>query len=169
MTLSEELERLQRLRESGALTEEEFAAAKARVLAGAPAGGQTQGGFWSSLNLREGLKDVRLWAMALHLSLLLNISLPGTALLVPFLIWQFGKERFPELDAHGKNAVNFVVSYALYGIGLALVTMFLPLGLQFAMVLLLWYATCIVLVFYVAWQAKQGRVKSYPLAIRFLR
>lgn len=169
MSLAEELERLQRLRESGALTEEEFAAAKARVLAGMEKQEQARGGFWSSLNLREGLKDSRLWAMALHLSLLLNISLPGTALLVPFLIWQFGKERFPELDAHGKNAVNFVVSYALYGVGLSLLTMLLPLGLQFAMVLVLWYAACIAMVFYVAWEAKQGRVKSYPLAIRFLR
>ncbi|HLQ13923.1 MAG TPA: PspC domain-containing protein [Steroidobacteraceae bacterium] len=38
MTVSEELERLQALRERGALTEAEYAQAKARVLGGAPAG-----------------------------------------------------------------------------------------------------------------------------------
>ena len=38
MTISEELERLQNLRERGALSEAEYAQAKARVLGGAPAG-----------------------------------------------------------------------------------------------------------------------------------
>jgi phage shock protein C len=38
MTVSEELERLQALRERGALTEAEYAQAKARVLGGAPSG-----------------------------------------------------------------------------------------------------------------------------------
>src|SRR5258706_9246287 len=38
MTISEELERLQALRERGALSESEYAQAKARVLGGAPAG-----------------------------------------------------------------------------------------------------------------------------------
>jgi phage shock protein C len=38
MTVSEELERLQALRERGALSEAEYAQAKARVLGGAPAG-----------------------------------------------------------------------------------------------------------------------------------
>jgi phage shock protein PspC (stress-responsive transcriptional regulator) len=37
MTISEELERLQALRERGALSEAEYAQAKARVLGGAPA------------------------------------------------------------------------------------------------------------------------------------
>ena len=38
MSVSEELERLQALRERGALSEAEYAQAKARVLGGAPAG-----------------------------------------------------------------------------------------------------------------------------------
>jgi phage shock protein C len=44
MTVSEELERLQALRERGALSEAEYAQAKARVLGGAPAGAEGAAG-----------------------------------------------------------------------------------------------------------------------------
>jgi len=44
MTVSEELERLQALRERGALSEAEYAQAKAHVLGGAPAGAGSAAG-----------------------------------------------------------------------------------------------------------------------------
>ncbi|GIX01361.1 MAG: hypothetical protein KatS3mg112_0298 [Thermogutta sp.] len=169
MTLAEELERLHRLHEAGALTDEEFAAAKARLLS--ESSGDQKSSPIAGWRLRERLQDGRFWAMLLHLSLLLNITLPGFALVVPFLIWQLGKDRFPELDTHGKNAANFVMSYLIYGACVALVGFVLsliPLGITLA--LPLWYgfaAVLVLCVFYVAWQANQGRLVKYPLAIPF--
>lgn len=60
MSLSEEIERLQQLHESGALTAEEFAQAKAALLNDSS---QQHGGH-SGVNP----DSLKWWAMALHLS-----------------------------------------------------------------------------------------------------
>lgn len=52
----------------------------------------------------------RNWAMFLHLSVLLGWPLPVLGLLAPILIWQLKKEEFPELDEHGKEVLNFLIS-----------------------------------------------------------
>lgn len=171
MTLAEELERLHRLHQSGALSDEEYAAAKARVLAEANASAGQKSAGWGMPRLKERLQDGNFWAMLLHLSLLLNIPLPGFALVVPFLIWQLGKERFPELDTHGKNAANFVLSFLAYAAvvgSVGFLFSILPLGV--AITVPLWYgfaALVVMLVFYVAWEANRGRIVAYPLAIGF--
>jgi len=149
MALSEELERLHRLHQAGGLTDEEFAAAKARLLKGEP---QPESSSLGPFRLRDRLQDSRFWAMLLHLSLLLNFLMPGGGFIVPFLIWQLGKERFPELDQHGKNVVNFILTYGIYAL------------------VLLWYivmGVVALLALFAAWRANQGQVWRYPLCFRF--
>ena len=56
--------------------------------------------------------------MILHLSMLLSFSLVGV--IAPIVIWQIKKEQYPILDAHGRNAANFMLSMFIYGIVCAL-------------------------------------------------
>lgn len=167
MTLAEELERLHQLHQTGALTDEEFVAAKARLLAGEESAKPPP---LSGFRLRERLSDGRFWGMLLHLSLLLNFAMPGVALVLTFLIWQIGKDRFPELDEHGKNAANFVISYGIYGAVLAVASLVSLIGpVLFPLVLYLFGGAAGLLTLIAAWQANQGHAWRYPLCFTFLQ
>ena len=64
MSITDELHRLQKLRESGALTDEEFAAAKARVLDGRAADGSAVEGHLAEIKHQNDLAQLdREWAM----------------------------------------------------------------------------------------------------------
>jgi len=164
MTLSEELERLHQLHQAGGLTDEEFAAAKARLLKD---GASTEPPLVSSFRFRERLHDGRFWAMLLHLSLLLNFLTPGVALVVTFLIWQLGKDRFPELDQHGKNVVNFILSYGIYAMILFSLIMIPVVGVVVVASLYIFVGLMALLAMFAAWKANQGQMWQYPLCFRF--
>ncbi|MEQ1904162.1 MAG: DUF4870 domain-containing protein, partial [Pirellulaceae bacterium] len=54
-------------------------------------------------------QNTRTWAMILHLSVFAGYLVPMAGLLAPILIWQLKKNEMPELDAHGKMVLNFMV------------------------------------------------------------
>lgn len=170
MTLSEELERLHRLHECGALTDEEFATAKARLL---KSSADLKPPPLVFPRLRDRLQSGRFWAMLLHLSLLLNFLMPGVALIITFLIWQIGKDRFAELDEHGKNVINFVLSYGIYALILFLLFIIPVVSIPVigaAIVMPMFYlfmAIVALLALFAAWKANQGQVWRYPLCFRF--
>ncbi len=165
MTLSEELERLHRLHECGALSDEEFAAAKAQLLKN---GADVKRPSLVGPSLRDRLREGRFWAMLLHLSLLLNFLTPGVALIVTFLIWQIGKDHFAELDEHGKNVINFLLSYGIYTLALFSFIMIPKIGELIVFPLLfLVFGLGAIMVGFAAWKANQGQIWRYPLSIRF--
>src|ERR1700745_3609633 len=59
--------------------------------------------------------NVRPWAAFCHASALLGVFIhfPGH-LLPPLLIWLLKRDESPELDAHGKEEVNFKISMLIY-------------------------------------------------------
>lgn len=100
MSLSEELSRLDALRQSGVLTEQEFASAKARVLASGP--GCAQGDAAPLTRLRRSRSDrwiagvcggaaqataTESWVWRLLLTLLFMLG--GAGLLLYLLLWIF--------------------------------------------------------------------------------
>jgi len=94
--------------------------------------------------------------------------MPGGGFIVPFLIWQLGKERFPELDQHGKNVVNFILTYGIYA--LVLFSVVLVSGIGVIILVPLWYivmGVVALLALFAAWRANQGQVWRYPLCFRF--
>jgi uncharacterized Tic20 family protein len=111
MSVSDELEKLQQLRDSGAIDDAEYAAAKAKVLNESPAGY----GESPTIAGDELERATRQWAMLLHLSALAGIVLvPGAGLVGPILIWQIKKDQLPGLDIHGRNATNWIISFLIY-------------------------------------------------------
>lgn len=107
MNTAEELKKLHELHQAGALSDAEYAEAKARILAGSlnhPA--QTS---------PERQEQLRHWAMILHLSLLAGLLVPVAGVIVPILLWLVKREELPELDSHGKVIANWIISALIYG------------------------------------------------------
>jgi uncharacterized protein len=151
-------------------------------------------------------KLARNWAMLCHLSsivwipLVLLLGLIGIPLPIPFLnllgplvVWLAKKERHPLIDAHGKESLNFQISFTIYGIVAAIVLLFLlavtcgiglsssssssqlltqigvVLGVVSVVFSLIVAILQLVLIIFAAVKAKKGEFYHYPLTIRFLR
>jgi uncharacterized protein len=157
MNVAEELEKLQKLHESGGISDEEFAKAKAKLLTSPTSGLDAL--FGGSGNVEQ---QTRQWAMLLHLSQLAGYVVPLAGLIVPILIWQMKKAEMPELDVHGKIVANWLISELLYCIilavtvvGLFLVPVVAVIGVIFPII--------------GGIKANSGEVWKYPLSIPFIK
>jgi uncharacterized Tic20 family protein len=160
MNISDELQKLQQLHQSGALTDEEFARAKEQLLGGSAAIQEGPGVFGNSLE-----QQTRQWAFFLHLSQLAGYVVPLAGLVAPIVIWQLKKDQLPGIDAHGKNVLNWILSEILYLMGSVLLV-FVVIGIP----LLIALGICgIVFAILGAIKANNGEVWKYPLSITFLK
>lgn len=166
MTIADELQKLQQLHQSGALNDAEFAAAKAEVLgrqaAEPPVNAAPPVFGGAPLDVKQ---QTRQWALFLHLSVLVGFVLPIAGVVVPILIWQLKKAELPELDVHGKNAVNWMIStliYAVVGVILTLVIIGGPL-------LIVLGVLGVVFPIIAAIKANNGEVWQYPFTIQVLK
>lgn len=110
-------------------------------------------------------QQARQWAMLLHLSTLAGYIVFGAGFAVPVLIWQLKKAEYPELDPHGKNVVNFLISYVIYA---AISTVLLFAFVGFPLLILLGIAA-VVFPIIAGIKANNGEVWKYPLSITFLQ
>ncbi len=110
--------------------------------------------------------NIRTWAAFCHASALLGVFLhfPGH-LLPPLIIWLAKRGDSPELDAHGKEAVNFQISMLIYNVVAALFCLVL---IGFVFLVVLWILNA-VLVIIAAIQASEGKFYRYPMTIRFIQ
>jgi uncharacterized Tic20 family protein len=154
MSISDELEKLRHMREAGDLSEDEYARAKDALL-----GPQRR-------TADEGAREVqsRQWAMLLHFSLLAGFVVPFAGLVTPIIIWQVKKAKYPELDAHGKIAVNWILSLILYAVVSALLIL-LIVGLPLLIAL---GVLSVVFPIIGGIKANNGEIWNYPLSIQFL-
>jgi uncharacterized Tic20 family protein len=166
MTIADELQKLQHLRDSGTLSDEEFASAKRGVLTGLH---DVQPAFSSLDDSDVGpLKDdraTRQWGFILHMSMLAAFLLPLAGLIVPIVIWQLKKDKLPGLDEHGKNAVNWLISAGIY----AVVSVLMVLVIVGIPMLIALGIASIVFPIVAAIKANNGELWKYPLSITFLR
>ena len=156
MSLSSEIERLQKLRESGALTEDEFAQAKAALLNDPPSPSL----FGAAINPNA----LKWWTVGLHLSQFAGYAVPLAGFVVPIVIWQVMKDEYPEIDEHGRMVANWIISHLLYlvcsfllafvGVGIPLLIVLGILGIVFPVIGSI--------------RAAEGRCWKYPLTIEFL-
>ncbi len=167
MTITEELQKLQQLHESGAIDDGEFALAKAKLLSSPaelrPAGTASSGSTRPDPATLE--QQTRQWGLFLHLSILAGFVVPFAGLIAPIVIWQLKRAELPGIDEHGKNATNWIISKIIYAVVcfiLAFVIIGIPLLIALGVV-------AIIFPIVAAIKANNGEVWKYPLAISFIK
>ncbi len=108
--------------------------------------------------------NVRTWVILSHASALLGVFLhfPGH-LLGPLIIWLAKRDDSPEIDAHGKESLNFQISMLIYNV---IAAVFCLILIGFAFLAIFWVLNA-VLVIVASIQASEGKLYRYPLTIRF--
>ena len=160
MGIAEEIEKLNKLRQEGTLSEDEFQKAKESILSqDQPAPGhvyETPG--------RPSL-DVNVWSMYIHLSLFCGYIFPGFGFVVPIVLWQMKKGESEIIDKHGKIVLNWILSEFIYffvsGL-LCVVLIGIPMVIAVAVM-------SIVFPIIGGIKANSGEVWPYPLSINFCR
>ena len=112
------------------------------------------------------LTNVRTWCALCHASALLGVFLhfPGHVL-APLAVWLMKRDESPEIDAHGKEALNFQISMLIYN---AVAAVFCLVLIGFVLLPLLWILNAIFVII-AAIQASDGKFYRYPMTIRFIQ
>ena len=106
--------------------------------------------------------DEKNWAVLSHLSaFVMFLGIP--ALVGPLVIWLL-KRDLPYVDDQGKEALNFNISFLIYGI----VSAFLVILLIGLVLLPIVFVTWFVLVIVASVKAAAGEHYRYPLTMRFV-
>ena len=110
--------------------------------------------------------NVRTWCAFCHASALLGVifHFPGH-LLGPLIIWLAKRDDAVEIDAHGKEALNFQISMLIYNIVAAVFCIVL---VGFAFLAILWVLNAIFVII-AAINASDGKFYRYPMTIRFIQ
>ena len=110
--------------------------------------------------------NVRTWNALCHASALLGVVLhfPGH-LLGPLIVWLAKRGDSPEIDAHGKEALNFQISMLIYNVVAAVFCLIL---VGFFFLAVLWVLNA-VFVIIASIQASDGKFYRYPMTIRFIQ
>ncbi|GHC13367.1 DUF4870 domain-containing protein [Cerasicoccus arenae] len=111
-------------------------------------------------------KDARLWNMLCHLSALaMFTSIPLANILGPLIVWLIKKNEIPSVDQHGKEALNFQISMAIY-MAIAAILIFVGIGVILLPVLAI---ADLILVIIASVKANNGEPYQYPITIRFIK
>jgi len=163
--ISEEIERLIRLRNSGALSEEEFQLAKQRVINGGSVPPQLLASApSSSLKTEPGPLwgiDEKIWCTLMHASQLLTWT--GVGIVAPIVMWLISKDESREANRHGLVIVNWMLSSLVYLVISGLACM-IVIGIPMLLVLA---ALNILFPIIGAVKASGGTLWRYPLTIQF--
>ncbi len=153
----EDLKILAELREKGSITEEEYEREKAKIL-NEEEKSDTQGGFKKPL---FGL-DEKSYLTLMHISQFAGFLAPLIGFIIPLIMWIANKEVNPKVDKHGKNIMNFIISFIVYAAILCITIIGIPL----AVVVGILY---IVFVIIAAVKVNNGEDWKYPLTIEFIK
>lgn len=117
-------------------------------------------------------KDVRLWSMLCHLSALCGLLVPSFgAVLGPLVIWLIKRNDHPDIDANGKESLNFQISILIYtwvlgAVGAA--TLFLLVGFAFIFAAFLISVGGLIYAILGAVRTSNGEPHRYPFALRLV-
>ncbi|WP_452227865.1 MULTISPECIES: DUF4870 domain-containing protein [unclassified Lacinutrix] len=100
-----------------------------------------------------------------HLSQLVTLVIGFGSLIVPLILWVTQKDKVQQMDAHGKNIINFQLSLIVYCIICVPLILLFGLGLLGFLVL-----GIIAIVFPIvnAIKASNGETPTYPLSFNFI-
>ena len=110
--------------------------------------------------------DVRTWCVLCHASALLGLFFHFLGhIFGPLAVWLIKRGDSPEIDAHGKESLNFQLSMLIYD-AIAFVLCFVLIGIP--ILILLWVLNTIFVII-ASIQASEGKLYRYPLAISLIK
>ena len=118
-------------------------------------------------------KHERIWGMLCHLLTLPAAIVPFGNIIAPLLIWLSKKNKSTFVDHHGKESINFQITFTLILILAPLIAFLVTVNE------LLFFAGCIVLAFLALFYlmqiinscflANRGVENRYPFALRLIK
>ena len=128
-------------------------------------------------------QQVRTWTMLVHLAALAVFLFPVGLVLGPLIIWLIKRTELPEVDQHGKEAVNFQLTVFIVNFILGIILMSTvgfglfwrsPLflfsgGFGLGMVIAILNLLAIILAVVAGIKANNGEPYRYPFSIKFIR
>jgi uncharacterized Tic20 family protein len=115
--------------------------------------------------------EERTWALVAHLSALTGLLTGFGMILGPLVVWLISKDSKPFAAAEAKEALNFNISWMLWGILLGIAAFILTfvlvgilLWIALAFFSLVWIILCII----AGIKANEGVPYRYPLTVRFI-
>ena len=110
--------------------------------------------------------DIRTWCVLCHAAALLGLFFHFLGhLLGPLIVWLVKRGESPEVDAHGKESLNFQISMLIYD-AIAAILCIVLIGIP--ILIALWVLNT-VLVIIASIQASEGKFYRYPLTIRLIK
>ena len=158
MGIAEEIEKLNKLRRDGAISEDEYQKAKESVLSQDQ---PKQGQFNQTLS--PSGTDVNVWSMYIHLSQFCGYIAPVAGFVAPIVLWQLKKGESEIIDRHGKIVLNWILSELIYGIIFGLLCFVFIGFLLFPILIILGIVFPII----GGIKANSGEIWPYPLSINF--
>lgn len=147
MNIYDDLEKLKRLLDEGAITQEEYDREKERLL--------SSHSFVSGNGWDLGV-DEKSFIVLMHASQFLS------SFIIPLIMWILFKDKSRQVDEAGKNIINFELSYLIY----CLVLCITCVGSVLVPVVGILMAVFIIIAII---KAINGDTWGYPLTIRFLK
>jgi uncharacterized protein len=158
MSIADEIEKLNNLKQAGAITEEEYQSAKASLLKKDESIGEK-----FNFVVKNVSSDEKMWSMFMHFSQLCGFLIPLAGLIVPIVMWQVKKDESDIIDRHGRNIVNWIITEIIFFAAFfILVRIFIGIPLLGILFIL-----GIVLPIIGGIKANNGEIWSYPFAIKF--
>jgi len=110
--------------------------------------------------------DKRTWCVLCHAAALLGLFFHFLGhLLGPLIVWLVKRGDSPEVDAHGKESLNFQISMLIYD-AIAAILCIVLIGIP--ILIALWVLNT-VLVIIASIQASEGKFYRYPITIRLIK
>src|SRR5437762_13030575 len=109
--------------------------------------------------------EVCTWCVLCHASALLGLFFHFFGhLLGPLIVWLIKREMSPEIDANGKESLNFQISMLIYDV-IAGILCIVLIGIP--ILIALWVLNT-VFVIIASVKASEGTLYRYPFTIRFI-
>lgn len=152
MSKYDDLSKLEELRAQGAITEEEFQQEKHNILD-------------SDNQDTVGGMDEKTYITLMHLSQFAGLLIPGLGFIVPFVMWLTKSKENANIDKHGKNIANFLISMIIYAV-ISTILLIVLIGIPLLIALGI---IEIVFIIIASVKAANGEYWKYPLAIQFFK
>jgi uncharacterized Tic20 family protein len=109
--------------------------------------------------------NTRTWIVLCHASALLGLFFHFLGhIFGPLIVWLVKRGESTEIDAHGKESLNFQLSILIYDAVAAILCLVL---IGFPILILLWVLNT-VFVIIASVKASEGQLYRYPFTIRFI-